>query len=340
MVAAPVASVAEACVTASDIERARERLKGVATVTPLIHYPDLSDRCGGPVLVKFEGAQREGSFKFRGAYNRLSQLGEEERRRGVIAWSSGNHAQGVASAARLLGIRAAIVMPTDAPTIKIGNTRALGAEVILYDRRRESREEIARALSAERGSIVVPSFDDPDIIAGQGTIGFEILEQAADLGLAPDRIVVPCGGGGLVAGIATAVRSVRPAASIYAVEPEGHDDTARSLAAGTRLRNSPDAESFCDALLTPEPGELTFPINQALLAGALVVRDAEVRVAIEFAFRRLRLVAEPGGSVALAALLAGKLEAGPCTAIVISGSNIDPALLCEILKEEGRHAEA
>jgi threonine dehydratase len=314
-------------ISIADVEDAARLIAPAAVRTPLLENDALNHRAGRRVLVKFEGAQHTGSFKFRGAYNRLARLDAAERAAGVVAWSSGNHAQGVAAAARRLGIPATIVMPADAPAIKLANTRALGAEVVPYDRHRESREAIATALADQRGATLVPSFDDPFIIAGQGTAGLEILEQAAQAGAAVGQILVCCGGGGLSAGIATAVRARSPGTALYTVEPAGFDDTARSLASGVREAVSPDARSICDALLSPSPGALTFPILHALAAGGLVVTDDQVRDAMRFAFSALKLVVEPGGAVALAAVLAGL--APPCgdgaSVVVLSGSNVDPA---------------
>jgi threonine dehydratase len=309
-----------------DVEDAARVIAPAAVRTPMLENAALNDRAGRRVLLKFEGAQHTGSFKFRGAYNRLARLDAEQRAAGVVAWSSGNHAQGVAAAARMLGVPATIVMPSDAPAIKLSNTRALGAEVVPYDRHRESREAIATALAAQRGATLVPSFDDPFIIAGQGTAGLEILEQAAEAGADVGQILVCCGGGGLSAGIATAVSARSPGTVVYTVEPAGFDDTARSLESGVREAVAPDARSICDALLSPGPGTLTFPILRALAAGGLVVTDDQVRDAMRFAFATLKLVVEPGGAVALAAVLAGL--APPCagaTVVVLSGSNVDPA---------------
>lgn len=319
-------------ITAADVADAARLIAPAAVRTPLIENAALNDHCGRRVLVKFEGAQHSGSFKFRGAYNRLARLNAAERAAGVVAWSSGNHAQGVAFAVRLLGIPATIVMPADAPAIKTANTRALGAEVVPYDRFTQSREAIATTLATERGATLVPSFDDPFIIAGQGTIGLEILEQAQAVGADLSQILVCCGGGGLVAGTATAVKAARPDIAVYAVEPAGFDDTARSLASGVRESASPDARSICDALLAPSPGALTFPINHALLAGGLVVSDDQVRDAMRFAFTTLKLVVEPGGAVALAAMLAGLAPPSDgATALVISGANVDPAAYAAII---------
>ncbi|HEX7777487.1 MAG TPA: threonine/serine dehydratase [Parvibaculum sp.] len=317
---------------AGDVRAAAARLRGVAVRTPLLEFAALNDRAGGRVFVKPETLQRTGSFKFRGAYNRIVQLSPEERRGGVVAWSSGNHAQGVAAAASMLGIKAAIVMPADAPRIKTERTRALGAEVIFYDRQRDNREEIGRRIAAARGAVIVPPFDDPHIIAGQGTAGLEIAEDAASLGVALDAVLVPAGGGGLVAGTALAFSEVSPRTSIYCVEPEDFDDHRRSLAAGERVGSPESAQSFCDALMAPMPGELTFAVNKRLLAGGLGVSDAEVAAAMRFAFEELKLVVEPGGAVALAALLSAGFDAKEkSVAIVLSGGNVDPALFAKVI---------
>jgi len=319
-------------ISAQDVRDAAEIIRGVAVRTPLLEYRFLNERIGHRVLIKFEGAQIGGAFKFRGAYNRLAQIPQEDRAKGVVAWSSGNHAQGVAAAARMLGIPAAIVMPDDAPAMKLANTRALGAEVVLYDRATQSREEIATALADERGAVLVPSFDDPYIIAGQGTAGLEIVEQAQEADADIAQVLVCCGGGGLVGGIATAIRDRLPHVSVYSVEPEAFDDTARSLASGKREAVPAGAGSICDALLSPMPGELTFPINHSLLAGGLSVSDDEVRNAMRYAFEVLKLVVEPGGAVALAALLSGKAPpADGATVVVVSGANVDPAMFAEII---------
>lgn len=315
-----------------DIREAAGRIAKEAVLPPLLSSPALDAEVGATVLLKAETLQRSGSFKFRGAYNRLSMLTPEERRAGVVAWSSGNHAQGVAAAARIVGAQATIVMPSDAPAIKVENTRNYGAEVVFYDRYTQSREQISFALAQDRGAVVVPSFDDPFIIAGQGTVGLEIAEQAAAAGHSLDAFLCCCGGGGLIAGSATALNALSPQTRMYSVEPQAFNDTARSLAAGTRLSNPPDARSICDALLTPQPGELTFPINMSLLAGGLSVTDDDVRHAMSYAFRVLKLVVEPGGVVALAALLAGKIDLrGQTVAVVLSGGNVDPALFADVL---------
>ncbi len=323
----------------AEIEAAAARLEGRAVKTPLLEFPALNERVGGRVLVKPEGLQRTGSFKFRGAYNKISQIPEEARERGVVAFSSGNHAQGVAAAAALLGVPATIVMPADAPAIKLDNTRAYGARVVLYDRYGygDARETVAEQVRARTNAILVRPYDDPDIIAGQGTCGLEIARQAAALDAPLDAALVCCGGGGLISGTATALAALSPQTEVYAVEPEGFDDTARSLATGERVSNAADARSFCDALLAPTPGELTFAINRRLLSGGLAVDDTEVAEAMSYAFRTLKLVVEPGGAVALAALLAGRFEArGKTVAVVLSGANVDPATHARAIGADSR----
>jgi threonine dehydratase len=316
-----------------DVVRAAARLAGKAVRTPLLSSPALDAAVGGRVLIKAEMLQRTGSFKFRGAYNRMSRLSAADRAKGVVAYSSGNHGQGVADAAHLLGIRAAIVMPGDAPAIKIANTRALGAEVVFYDRYHEDRAAVAGALAAERGATVIPPFDDPDIIAGQGTVGLELAEQLRELKAAPDVVLVPCGGGGLLAGSALALGHAFPDARIHAVEPEGFDDTGRSLAAGERVANQPGRVSACDALLAPMPGEITFAINRRLVAGGVAVSDSDAFRAMAGAYAMLKVVVEPGGAVALAAALAGKVDCrGRTVAIVCSGGNVDPDVFAAAIK--------
>jgi len=318
--------------TPSDIIEAANRLAGHAVRTPLLSAPLLDDAVGCHVLVKPEMLQRTGSFKFRGAFNRISMIPPADRQKGVIAFSSGNHAQGVACAARDFGIQATIVMPADAPRIKVDNTRAYGAEVVLYDRYREDRARVGRELAEKTGATLVKPYDDPGIIAGQGTVGLEIAEQAAELGRKPDIVLVCCGGGGLVSGTALALSEYLPAADVYSVEPVGFDDTARSLVAGERLENAPGATSICDALLASTPGELTFALNSRFLKGGLQVTDAEAMHAMAVAFRTLKVVAEPGGAVALAALLSGRVDvAGKTVAVVMSGGNVDPERFREAL---------
>jgi len=317
----------------ADITAAAERLSAMAVRTPLLESPVLNDAVGGRILLKAETLQRTGSFKFRGAYNFVSQLDDAQRRRGVVAYSSGNHAQGVAAAASLLGAPATIVMPSDAPAIKLDNTRALGATVVTYDRHSEPREEIAARLAADTGATIVPPYDHPWTIAGQGTVGLEIAAQAAEIGATPNAILVCCGGGGLTAGIATVFAEAAPETDIHTVEPDGFDDTARSLAAGRLVPNRPGGHSICDALMAPEPGLLTLSINRRLVTGGFSVSDQDVRRAMIFAWQTLKLVVEPGGAVALAAVLSGAVECKDrIIAVVLSGANVDAALFSEILK--------
>ena len=305
----------------NDIVEARDRISALVERTPLI----ATEVRGTPVWLKCECLQTGGAFKLRGATNRLLQLSPEEREKGVVAFSSGNHARGVAIAARRLGIRAVIVMPSDAPAVKVEGTRGEGAEIVFYDRRSESREEIAGRIARDSGATVVPSFDDPAIVAGQGTVGVEVVEQ---LGRSPARIVIPCGGGGLASGIALAV----PEAAIVIVEPEGWDDMAHSLDAGEIVPVGADAPpTLCDALQTRRVSPITFGILRDRAAQALSVSDAQAAEAVRFAWSRHELVVEPGGAVALAALLAGKLEPRDDTVVLLSGGNIDPALHARIL---------
>jgi len=322
-------------VTIAEVRAAADRLAGLAVRTPILESPALNERIGARVLIKPETLQRVGAFKFRGAYNRLVQLSPEQRRGGVAAFSSGNHAQGVALAARLLDMPAVIVMPADAPAVKVEATRGYGAEIRFYDRARDDREAIAAGIAAERGAVVVPAFDDEHIIAGQGTVGLELAQDAERLGLHVDLAVLPIGGGGLIAGASTAIKALSPATQIWGVEPALFDDTRRALEAGERLSVSPGARSLCDALESPAPGKITFPILQRNVAGVATVTDAEVAEAMRYAFGALKLVVEPGGAVALAALLAGKLPArGRTVAIVLSGGNVDPALFGRVIAGE------
>ena len=305
-----------------DVIDAAVRIRGLVEQTPLIE----TEIAGTKVWLKCECLQTGGAFKLRGATNRLLQLSPDEREKGVVAFSSGNHARGVAIAARRLGIRAVIVMPADAPQVKVEGTRGEGAEIVFYDRRSDSREAIAARISEETGATVVPSFDDPAIVAGQGTAGLEIVEQ---LGRSPKRIVVPCGGGGLASGIALAV----PDARIVIVEPEGWDDMGRSLELGEIVPVEVDApNTFCDAIMTPRVSPITFGILRN--AKALSVSDAEVAEAVRFAWERHQLVVEPGAAVALSALLSGKLAPQEDTVAVVSGGNIDPALHARIIARE------
>ncbi|MCX7645282.1 MAG: threonine/serine dehydratase [Rhodobacteraceae bacterium] len=315
------------------IEAAARRLQGRARPTPLLSSPFLDAVAGRRVLVKAECLQHTGSFKFRGAWSAISALAAATRAKGVLAYSSGNHAQGVAEAARLHGVPAVIVMPSDAPRLKIENTRALGAEVVLYDRAGgEDREAIGAAIAAERGLTLVRPYDEPEVIAGQGTVGLEIAAQAAAEGVTRADVLVCCGGGGLTSGIALALAARAPGLRARPVEPEGFDDVARSLAAGRILANAAGTGSLCDAILTPAPGQLTFPIMAAHCGPGLAVSDAEALRAMAQAFLRLKLVLEPGGAVALAAALfrPGAVE-GEAVIVVASGGNVDPPVFRQAL---------
>jgi threonine dehydratase len=316
-----------------EIAAARELLAGVAVATPLLRPPVLEERTGVRAFLKAENLQRTGSFKIRGAVHRLSRLSEDERRRGVVAFSSGNHAQAVACAARLRGVSATIVMPSDAPRAKLEGTRSYGAKVRLYDREKESREEIAAAIAAATGAVLVRPYDDLDVIRGQGTCGLEIAEQSRSAGVTLDEVWVPTSGGGLAAGIGVALAALSPMTRVFTVEPAGFDDHRLSLERGERVLLTPSRSSLCDALLAPQPGELTWEINRSRLQGGLVVSDGEVKRAVAFAFRHLHLVLEPSGAAALAALLAGARGArGRAIGLVLSGGNIDPETLRDCLE--------
>jgi threonine dehydratase len=318
--------------TAADVAEAARLIEGVARRTPLVTSHELDAITGGRVFLKAEPFQRTGSFKFRGAYNRLARIPEDRKAVGVVAMSSGNHAQGVATAAQLLGIRATILMPKDSPVLKRERTAAAGAEVVLFDREKDDREAMARDIAASRGAIIVPPYDDFYIMAGQGTVGREIMEDLGAANLSPDAVLVCCSGGGLLAGIALAVSEKAPQAKIYSVEPEGFDDHARSFSGGERVANERRTGSLCDGLLAATPGELTFAVNKPLVAGGLVVSEDEVRRAVAFAFRELKLVVEPSGAVPLAALLAGRIDVkGQVVAAIVSGGNVDPALFAELI---------
>jgi len=317
--------------TPEDVRAAAARLSGRIRRTQLLTHPLLDQAAGCRVLVKPEPLQITGSFKLRGALNAVLRLDAAQRARGAVSHSSGNHGQALAAAAAMVGARALIAMPADAPAIKRQATERWGAAILPFDRATTDRETLGPRLAAERGAVLIPPYDHPDVIAGQGTAALELLEDAGgEVG-----VLAACtGGGGLVAGTALAVAAFGSPARVFAVEPEGWDDTARSLAAGTRVANDGKGEGFCDSLLSMRPGELTFPINRARLAGAAVVTRAEVEAAMRFAFLHLKIVAEPGGAVALAALLAGKLprpERG-AVGVILSGGNADPALFAEVLR--------
>lgn len=308
----------------SDIQAAAKRIAPYAVRTPLVESPALNALTGGRVFLKLETLQRTGSFKFRGACNRLALIPRDQRANGVVAFSSGNHAQGVAAAAALFGMAAVIVMPSDAPRAKIEGTRALGGTVVEYDRRREDREAIAGRICAARGAVLVRPFDDAGVIAGQGTAGLEVAEDAARFGVALDDVLVPCSGGGLVSGVALALRGMGLSAKVHSVEPENFDGMKRSLEAGARVAAPGGRHSIADALMAPMPGAIVFDLAKDLLAPGFAVSDAELERAIAFAARDLKLVVEPGGAAALAALLAGRLDVrGKAVALILSGANTD-----------------
>ncbi|WP_198376095.1 threonine ammonia-lyase [Neoroseomonas rubea] len=315
-----------------DVRAAAARLAGRIVRTPLLRHRRLDEVTGATVLVKPEPLQRTGSFKLRGATNAVLLMDPEARRGGIVTHSSGNHGQACAAAAHMLGMRATIAMPADAPAIKVEATRRWGAEIVPFDRHGVDRDTLAGVLAAERGATIIPPFDHPDVIAGQGTAALELLEDAGALGLMPDAFAVCTGGGGLTAGCVLALEALAPRAEVYAVEPEGWDDTKRSLEAGRRVANTVTGSGLCDALLSKQPGALTFAINHRHLAGGIVVTEAEVFRAMRFAFEHLKIVAEPGGAVALAAVLAGKVAAkGGVIGVVISGGNVDPAVFARAL---------
>ncbi len=323
-----------------DAQAAARRLSGKAVRTPLLESPKVNDLVGGRILVKAESLQRTGSFKFRGAYNRIAQLNVAERQAGIVAYSGGNHAQGAAAAAQLLSVDAIILMPEDAPQIKIQRTKSYGARIIFYNRWTDDRDIIAARLIGNTGRTLVPSFDDPHIIAGQATVGLEISEQAHEMGVQPESVLVCCGGGGLTAGIGMVLKHLDPAIQIYSVEPDAFDDTRRSLLSGRREANSTGARSICDALLT-QLGELTFSMNRRLLSGGITVSDQEVCRAMLVAFEELKLVLEPGGAVALAAVLSGKADVqGRTIVVVATGGNVDADLYCQSLVDGRRHEHA
>jgi threonine dehydratase len=318
--------------TFDDVASAAERLEGLAVKTPLIEHPALNERTGGRILLKAESLQRVGAFKFRGAYNAVSRVDRTAFPGGVVACSSGNHAQGVAAAATLCKLPSMIVMPADAPQLKIARTKAFGAEVRLYDRQNQDREAIARRFCDERKAAFVHPYDDPRVMAGQGTAGLELMAQAKAAGANPDAVLVCCSGGGFATGVALAVKQANPATDVHTVEPAGFDDFARSLASGKREKNARMAGSICDALMANSPGELTFAVAQRTIKSGLVVTDEEARAAMRFAYHELKLVLEPGGAAALAAVLAGKLPTqGRTIVCVLSGGNVDPKDFAEII---------
>jgi threonine dehydratase len=318
--------------TQDDVRAAAARIAPHIVRTPMLRHALLDQITGGTIVVKPEPLQKTGSFKLRGATNAALKLDAAQRKAGVVTHSSGNHGQATACAAAMLGMPALIAMPSDAPSIKVESTKRWGAEVTFFDRKTTDRETLAEKLAAERGGTVLPPFDHPDVIAGQGTLALELYEDAAKAGLHLDALAVCTGGGGLVAGCALATDAASPDTKVWAVEPEGWDDTRRSLQAGARIANDGQGETICDALLSMRPGALTFSVNQPRLAGAVVVTKEEVFRAMRFAFEHLKVVAEPGGAVALAAVLAGKIDArGKTVGVVISGGNVDPAVFAQAL---------
>lgn len=319
-------------VVAADIDAAARVVAPFAVRTPLLTFPVLNERVGTQVFLKPEMLQRTGSFKFRGAFNKLASILHDKRSGGVVAFSSGNHAQGVAAAAKILNMQATIVMPADSPLTKRERTKSYGAEVVLYDRDRDDREAISNDIARKRGATLVRPYDDPFVIAGQGTAGREIADDMAALGLVPDIVVAPASGGGLIAGVATAVKSRFPQAQVIVAEPAGYDDHALSLKAGHREAHPVAARTICDALMAMMPGELTFAINSKLLAAGVNATDAEVGAAVAFAYRELKLVVEPGGAIGLAALLAGRIDVkGKNVVIVLSGGNVDADLFAKLV---------
>ncbi|KQR36702.1 threonine ammonia-lyase [Rhizobium sp. Leaf155] len=316
------------------IEAARQRMNGEAIRTPLMSSPFLDEIAGRKVLIKPECLQRTGSFKFRGGWSAVSALEPEVRKRGVIAFSSGNHAQGVALAASLHGVPAVIIMPRDAPKIKIENTKAYGAEVVLYDRANEDRDAIGATLSEERGLTLIRPYDEPLVIAGQGTVGLEIAEQAQEAGIDKAEVLVCCGGGGLTSGVALALEARAPGLKVRTAEPEHFDDVARSLASGKIERNAALSGSICDAIVTPQPGNITFPILKRLCGAGIAVTEEEALRAMVLAFQRLKIVVEPGGAVALAAALfhGNELETDSVIAVA-SGGNVDSAIMADALSK-------
>ncbi|MGX1741192.1 threonine ammonia-lyase [Bosea sp. NPDC055353] len=311
-------------VTIDTISQAHARLLGKHVLTPLLEYGQVNEVIAGRVLFKAENLQRTGSFKFRGAYNKIASLSDAQRARGVVTYSSGNHAQGVAAAAKAFGVPATVVMPEDAPALKRENTHRLGAEIVLYDRLTGDRRSIAEGIANETGAVIVPPYDDEMVISGQGTIGIEIADQLSALDVRADMLLSPVGGGGLIAGISTAMKARLPGIGVYCVEPEGFDDTRVSLERGERTGNRPGHATVCDAIVTQIPGEITFPINKANLSGGFAVCDADVAKAVRMLFEVAKLVVEPGGAVGLAALLANPATfRGKTTVVVLSGGNMD-----------------
>lgn len=318
--------------TPDDVAAAARRIAPHVVHTPLLRHPMLDAITGGTILLKAEPLQRTGSFKFRGATNAVLQLDAAQKRAGVVTHSSGNHGQALACAASGAGVHATIYMPADAPSIKVESTRGWGAEIVPFDRLTADRDKLGADHAARTGAALIPPFEHPHVIAGQGSVALEAIEDAKALGLTLDSLLVCTGGGGLIAGCALAVEAASPGTSVHSVEPAGWDDTARSLQAGTRLANAPGGSILCDSLLSKMPGEMTFAVNQPRLGSGLAVTDEEVMAAVAFAFLRLKIVVEPGGAVALAALLSGRFDArGKVVGAVLSGGNVDPAVFARAL---------
>ncbi len=315
----------------ADVEAAYERIKSRVVRTPLLRCDMLDEKANRAVFIKAECLQKTGSFKYRGASNRLMQVDPQAYPGGVVAFSSGNHAQGVAAAAAEASLKAAIVMPEDAPLVKSEGVRYLGAEVVSYNRASDDRERIARDLAARRKALLIPSYDDPLIIAGQGSVGLEIAKQCGETGVQLEALACGAGGGGLMAGISLAMSELSSTTKIYTVEPDGFDDHKRSFLAGKRVSNAPDAQSICDAIMTPMPGAMPFAINKELVSAGFAVSDDEVRAAMRFAFKYLKIVIEPGGAVSLAAALQGKVPGNGPLCVVATGGNVDPVLFAGVL---------
>lgn len=322
-------------ISLADVMNAQSALKNTVIRTPLLENPDVNARLGGRLLIKAENMQRTGAFKIRGAYNCIRQLDAGQKAKGVVTYSSGNHAQGVALAACLLGTDALIVMPEDVPQAKQAATRALGAKIITFARDKVSSDDVVENLRLETGRTLVPPSADPRVLAGAGTVATEMFDQATALGARPDAVLIPCGGGGLTAATAIVMRALSPQTRVFAVEPDLFDDTRRSLAAGKRLANPRGRRTICDAIMTPIPNDVTFPINRDLLAGGLVASDADVRAAMRFAFEHFSLVVEPGAAVGIAAILNGQINIkGKVIATVVTGGNIDGARFCGLIGQE------
>lgn len=326
--------------TLDDFTSASRALKGAAFETPLLENAEVNEILAGRLMIKAETAQRTGSFKFRGAYNRIRKMSDATRKRGVITYSSGNHGQAVAHIAKMMGIQAHIVMPDDAPANKVKRTRQLGARIVTYDRAVETREDVAERIRAERDHVLVPPNEDRRVLAGTGTVALELIRQAEALGALPDIILVPCGGGGLAAATALVAQALSPSSRVFGVEPELFDDTRRSLEAGERVANPKGRKTICDAIMTDIPGELTFSINRERLRGILTVSDSEVRSAMKFAYDHFKIVVEPGAAVGLAAVLCGKLNVeGATTAVIATGGNVDAKSFCNALEASGNPKE-